>query len=303
MVKAKVNDFHTPVLLKEVVDLLQVKKGKQYIDATIGGGGHTGVILSLGGRVLGIDADQDAVDHVSEHLADEIEKRELLLKKGNFRDLREIARSKNFDLVSGILFDLGFSSHQIDAPERGFSFLRDGPLDMRMDKQSSLTAEKLVNLLGKGELYELFNKLGEEHRAGAISNSIIRTRRVKAIQTTAQLSDAVASAYGLTGEISDFVKNKINQKVFQALRIAVNSELENLEIALPQALELLGEKGRIAVISFHSLEDRIVKRTFKEFADKGLGEIITDKPVEATKEEREQNSRAGSAKLRVFKKN
>jgi 16S rRNA (cytosine1402-N4)-methyltransferase len=298
-----VNNFHTPVLLKEIIDLLQVKKGKKYIDATIGGGGHTGFILSIGGKVLGIDADQDALDHVKKGLADKIENQELLLEKGNFRDLETIAHSKNFDAVSGILFDLGVSSYQIDSAKRGFSFLREGPLDMRMDQSSPLTADALVNLLEKGELYELFNKLGEEHRAGAISNSIIRARRIKAIQTTTELTDVVAKAYGFEGEISDFVKNKINQKVFQALRIAVNSELENLKEALPQALELLEEKGRMAVISFHSLEDRIVKQTFKGFEEKGLGKIITNKPIEATDEEKGKNSRARSAKLRVFEKN
>jgi 16S rRNA (cytosine1402-N4)-methyltransferase len=301
--KKGVNDFHTPVLLKEVIDLLQVVPGKQYIDATIGGGGHARVILSLGGKVLGIDTDRAALDHIQKDLTEELRSQKLVLEKGNFRDLEKIAHSKHFDAVSGILFDLGFSSFQIDSPERGFSFLREGPLDMRMDKESSLTAEALVNLLGKGELYELFNKLGQEHRAGAISNSIIRARRVKAIQTTAQLSNVVAKAYGYEREVSDFVKNKINQKVFQALRIAVNSELENLEGALPQALELLDKKGRIAVISFHSLEDGIVKRLFKGFAQKSLGKIITDKPIEATKEEIRQNSRSRSAKLRVFEKN
>lgn len=281
------NDFHKPVLLREVIDLLQVISGKKYIDATIGGGGHAGEILSLGGKVLGIDADRDALDHVGKRLADKIKNRELVLEKGNFRDLEKIARSKNFEAVSGILFDLGFSSYQIDSPERGFSFLRDGPLDMRMDKESSLTAEKLVNLLGKGELYELFNKLGQEHRAGAISNSIIRARRVKAIQTTTELAEVVARAYGYEGEISDFVKNKINQKVFQALRIAVNNELENLQSTLPQALALLEKKGRIAVISFHSLEDGIVKRLFKDFAGRNLGKIITNKPIEATELQRD----------------
>jgi 16S rRNA (cytosine1402-N4)-methyltransferase len=302
-VKSKVNDFHTPVLLKEVAGLLQVSPGKKYIDATIGGGGHAGVILSLGGKVLGIDADQDALDYVKGNLEFRIQNSELILKKGNFRDLEKIAHSKNFDSISGILFDLGFSSYQIDSPKRGFSFLRNGPLDMRMDKSSSLTAETLVNLLGKGELYELFNKLGQEHRAGAISNSIIRARRIKAIQTTKELTEVVAKAYGFEGEISDFVKNKISQKVFQALRIAVNNELENLEEALPQALELLEEKGRIVAISFHSLEDGIVKRLFKDFAKRNLGKIITDKPIEATEEEKSRNSRARSAKLRVFEKN
>jgi 16S rRNA (cytosine1402-N4)-methyltransferase len=174
---------------------------------------------------------------------------------------------------------------------------------MRMDKSQSVTAETLVNLLGKGELYDLFNKLGQEHRARTVSSGIVGARKIKALQTTQELADVVAKAYGITGEVSDFTKNKINQKVFQALRMAVNNELENIREALPQALELLEEKGRIAVISFHSLEDGIVKKTFKGFAGKGLGQIITEKPIEAEEDEREQNSRARSAKLRVFERN
>jgi len=297
-----ISKFHTPVLLKEVIDLLQVKAGKNYIDATIGGGGHAEAIVSLGGKVLGIDADQDALDYVQNTLKSEIANGELVLTKGNFSNLADIAHLNNFDLVSGILFDLGVSSHQVDTAGRGFSFLKEGPLDMRMDKNLGVTAETLVNLLEKGELYDLFNKLCQEHRAWAVSNSIVGARRVKAIQTTQELADVVAKAYGMTGKVSDFTKNRINQKVFQALRIAVNNELENIQIALPQALKLAEGKGRIAVISFHSLEDRIVKKTFKVFAEKGLGKIITEKPVEAGKKEREQNSRSRGAKLRVFEK-
>jgi 16S rRNA (cytosine1402-N4)-methyltransferase len=297
------NNYHTPVLLKEVTDLLRVNIGKSYIDATIGGGGHTEVILSLGGKVLGIDVDQDALDFVKKNLKSRIQSSDLVLAKGNFSNLEEIAHLNKFDLVSGILFDLGVSSHQVDTANRGFSFLKEGPLDMRMDKNSSVTAETLVNLLGKGELYDLFNKFGQEHRAWAVSNSIIRARRVKAIQTTEALADVIAQAYGIRGEVSDFTKNKINQKVFQALRMAVNNELENIQIALPQALKLLDKKGRIAVISFHSLEDGIVKKTFKDFKDKNLGKIIIEKPIEATEGEIKQNPRARSAKLRVFEKN
>jgi 16S rRNA (cytosine1402-N4)-methyltransferase len=296
------NNYHTPVLLKEVIDLLQVKSGGKYIDATIGGGGHTEAILSLGGKVLGIDEDQDALDYVQNSQKSTIDSKRLTLTKGNFSNLEEIAHLNNFNRVSGVLFDLGVSSHQVDTVERGFSFLKEGPLDMRMDKQSSVTAETLVNLLGKGELYDLFNKLGQEHRARAISNSIIRARRVKAIKTTKELADVVAGSYGITGEVPDFTKNRINQKVFQALRMTVNNELENIQTALPQALRLLEEKGRIAVISFHSLEDGIVKKTFKDFAAKGLGRIITEKPIEAGEEEKEQNSRSRSAKLRVLEK-
>ena len=298
------NNFHTPVLLKEVLDFLQVKEGKKYIDATLGGGGHTKGILELGGRVLGIDQDREAIDYVSKNEISNIENQKLFLEKGNFKDLNKIARLKNFDKVSGILFDLGVSSHQIDTPQRGFSFLKDGPLDMRMDNEAAVTAEILVNLLEKGELYELFNNLGQERRSWSISNSIVRARRVKAIKTTGDLEAVVEQAYGIkAGKASDFTKNLINRKVFQALRIAVNQELENLSEALPKAEYLLEEKGRIVAISFHSLEDKIIKNVFKDFEKKNLGKIITEKPVLPGREEILNNSRAKPAKLRVFEKN
>lgn len=294
------SSFHTSVLLKEVIDLLKIKKGQKYIDATLGGGGHTKELLKKGAKVLGIDTDEDALAFVKKTLG---ENENLILFEGNFKDLEKIALSKNFAKVSGILFDLGVSSHQIDTPDRGFSFLKDGPLDMRMDKKSVVKAETLINLLGKGELYELFNKLGQEHRAFAISNSIVKSRGIKAIQTTGDLARVVQKAYGIRdGEISDFTKNVVNKKVFQALRIAVNQELENLEEALPQAIYLLEEKGRIAVISFHSLEDGMVKKTFRKWEKENMGRIITDKPLQATERELSKNSRAQSAKLRVFEK-
>ncbi len=296
------NNFHTPVLLKEVLEHLQVKKGRKYIDATIGGGGHTAALLEKGAVVLGIDADQEAIDYVKKNLELKIQNSALTLVKGNFRELEKIARLQNFGLVSGVLFDLGVSSHQIDTPERGFSFLKEGPLDMRMDKAQAMTAEALVNLLGKGELYDLFNKLGQEHRAGAISNSIIRARRIRAIRTTEDLVRVIKEAYGIKGELSSYARNMISQRVFQALRIAVNEELQSLEAALPQALNLLEKNGRIVVIGFHSLEDGIVKRAFKRFQEKNMGKIITEKPVEASEEEIRVNSRAKSAKLRVFAK-
>ena len=293
------SNYHKPVLLEKTIDLLQIKPGKRYIDATLGGGGHTDRILSLGGRVLGIDVDQDAIDYVSQN----INNKNLVLAKGNFVDLEKIAHLNGFEKVWGILFDLGVSSHQIDSSERGFSFLKNGPLDMRMDKDSTIRAEYLVNVLGKGELYELFNRLGQESHASAVSRTIVSARRVKAIRTTDELLEAIAKAYGYTEELSDFDKNKIGQKVFQALRIAVNNELENIEKALPQAVSLLESGGRIAVISFHSLEDRIVKNAFKEFERNNLGKIVTQKPIVADKEEVRLNSRSKSSKLRVFERN
>lgn len=293
------NKFHKPVLLEKTIDLLQIKPGKKYIDATLGGGGHTERILDAMGIVLGIDQDQDALDYVSQN----IKSKNLVLAKGNFIDLEKIAYFYGFEKVWGILFDLGVSAHQIDTGQRGFSFLKNGPLDMRMDKDLSLTAEYLVNILGKGELYELFNRLGQESHASAISGAIVSARRIKAIKTTDELLEVIKKAYGYKEDLKDFDKNKIGQKVFQALRIAVNNELENIEKALPQAARLLEKGGRIAVISFQSLEDRIVKNAFREFKRQNLGEIITEKPIVPDETEMKQNSRSKSGKLRVFEKN
>jgi 16S rRNA (cytosine1402-N4)-methyltransferase len=296
------NDFHEGVLKKEVTDYLQIKSGGKYIDATLGGGGHTKEILKKGGIVLGIDLDDDALDYVSENLKEEIESKKLTISKGNFSDIDKIARLYNFENVNGIIFDLGISSHQINTPSRGFSFLRKGPLDMRMDTKSPITAEKLVNLLEKGELNEIFYKFGQENRSRAISDSIVSARRIKALKTTDDLVDAIKSAYGIKGKISNFTKNKISQKVFQAIRIAVNQELSNLEKALPKAVNLLESRGRLGVITFHSLEDKIVKNMFKKFEKENLGKIITKKPLVANDLEIAQNQRAKSAKLRVFEK-
>ena len=296
------NNFHTPVLLKEITETLEVSPGRKYIDATFGGGGHTARILKLGGTVLGIDLDGESLEYGRKKFSKEISDGKLILQKGNFKEIDEIARLNNFTKVSAVIFDLGVSSHQIDTPERGFSFLRQGPLDMRMDKGSQITAEVLVNLLTKGELNDLFNRLGQEHRFRAISDGIVRSRRIKAIKTTGELSDIVHKAYGLKGEVSDFVKTKVNKKVFQALRIAVNGELENITEALPKAIDLLEEKGKIIVITFHSLEDGIVKKSFKDFEEKNMGKVITAKPILPVKEELNKNSRARSAKLRVFEK-
>lgn len=295
--------YHTPVLLKEVLGFLQVKAGNKYIDATLGGGGHSKAILEDGGIVLGIDQDQEALDEVKESFKPEILNFKLITAKGNFKDIEKIARENGFEKVSAVLFDLGISSSQIDSPNRGFSFLKEGPLDMRMDTNSPITAEYLVNLLGKGELYEIFKNYGEETRAGAVSRAIASARRIKAIKTTNELVAVIAKAYGIEGELSDFTKNNISQKVFQALRIAVNNELQVIEIALPKALELLEKKGRLIVISFHSLEDRVVKNMLKSFEKQNMGRVITKKPVGATELEVNANSRSKSAKLRIFEKN
>lgn len=279
------SNFHKSVLLTEVLEGLRVKPNEKYIDATLGGGGHAKKILELGGIVLGIDVDKDALEFV-----EKLKSENLTLARGNFRDIDKIAHLNNFDKVAGIIFDLGVSSHQIDDPVRGFSFQNEGPLDMRMDQELGVRALDLVKILTKGELNEIFTEFGEESHAWKISDAIVRARSVRPIETTADLAKIV---FPIAGQ---------SKKVFQALRIAINDELNAITQALPKALGLLGEKGRLCVISFHSLEDRIVKRKFLEFEKEERGRIITEKPIVPTNEEINENKRARSAKLRIFEK-
>jgi 16S rRNA (cytosine1402-N4)-methyltransferase len=290
-------NYHKSVLLQEAIDYLNIKSGQKYIDATLGGGGHTKEILEAGGVVLAIDQDKDAVEFVESKLKNP----NLKLRRGNFKDLNILARDAGFEKVSGILFDLGVSSYQLDTPERGFSYLKSGPLDMRMDQSLGVKAADLVNALGKKELYDLFRTQGGEHNAHGITERIISRRKIKPFETTDELSEVLSESYGFKS-ISDFAKATSGKKVFQALRIAVNDELGSIKEALPKALELLEERGRIVVITFHSLEDRIVKQEFARFEEEGKGKIITKKPVLPSLKEAEENSRSKSAKLRVFER-
>lgn len=287
------NLYHTSVLLQEVLNNLDVTPGKKYIDATLGGGGHTRAILERGGHVLGIDVDQEALDFVADTVS---HKDQLVTARGNFREIADIAREKGFIKVHGILFDIGVSSHHLDAPERGFSF-QDGPLDMRMDQRLQVTAADLVNGLSNQELQELFVRLGEERYARSIAKHIVTYRQEKLITTTGELVDIIRQSV-------PNLKTKVHPatRVFQALRIAVNDELHALRDALPKAVDLLESEGRLAVISFHSLEDRIVKHAFKSFEEQGKGIVLTKKPVEAGEDELAVNRRSRSAKLRVFQK-
>lgn len=290
-----VNTFHTPVLLQEVAELLKIKNSNKYIDATIGGGGHSFEILRLGGEVLGIDCDREAIDYTNRRW--KIKEGNLTLVKGNFGDIDRIAHSNKFDKVAGIIFDLGLSSHQLETAKRGFSFQKEGPLDMRMDQDLGVRAKDLIQILKKGELYELFTRLGEESRAWQLSSRIVRARGIKAIETTKDLVEIMqADSHKKSARIH------FATKAFQALRIAVNDELNVLREALPKAVELLGHKGRLLVISFHSLEDRIVKNLFLEFEAQDLGIVITKKPITPSKDEIETNRRSRSAKLRVFER-
>jgi len=295
---------HTPVLLAEVLAGLRPQSGGRYVDGTVGGGGHAAAILEASapaGLLLGIDADPDALAAAGVRLASFGARATLL--HGNVRDLAQLADQAGFTTITGLLLDLGVSSHQLDTPARGFSFLTDAPLDMRLDPTSGETAADLVNQTPEDELADLIYRYGEERGSRKIARLIVEARRRQPISTTGQLATIIARALG--GR-----HGKINPatRTFQALRIAVNRELESLEMALAQAVELLAPGGRLAVIAFHSLEDRIVKQFFR--AESGYGgaegptrlRIITKKPIIAEAQELRDNPRARSAKLRIAEK-
>lgn len=290
---------HTPVLLAEVIAALAPRPGGRYLDATVGGGGHALAVLQAaqpGGVLLGIDADPAALAATAERLAEAGLSQQAVLRHGSFADLAALAAEAGFTAVDGILFDLGVSSYQLDTPERGFSFAADGPLDMRLDPTQGPTAADLVNRLSERELAGIIFQYGEEHAARRIARAIVERRRSQPFQSTADLAAVVARAVGgRHGRIHPATRT------FQALRIAVNHELDRLAAALPQAVALLALGGKLAVISFHSLEDRIVKQFLRAEA---AGEaprlaIITKKPVVASDTEVAANPRARSAKLRV----
>ncbi len=290
------SDYHISVLLNETIRYLNVRPGKKYIDATLGGGGHTFEILRRGGDVLGLDVDQDALDHVEESQKLRVKSEKLRLVRGNFKDIDLLARRFGFEKVAGIVFDLGVSSHQLQTAERGFSFQQDGPLDMRMDRGLNVKAADLVNILTRGELYELFTKLGEEYNGHSIAERIVQARKVSPITTTSELVEIVK------GDAKGHFKINPATKVFQALRIAINDEFNSLKDGLPKAFDLLEKGGRLVVISFHSLEDRIVKNQFKDWDKNGSGKIITKKPITPTRDEVVKNKRSRSSKLRVIEK-
>lgn len=247
--------FHQSVLVNEVLHLLNVKSGSWFLDATLGDGGHSLEILKQGGNVVEIDVDPEALSRAKQRFQKAgIDDNKYILIQANFRDLKSLVSRK----FSGILFDLGVSSLQLEKAERGFSFQKDAPMDMRMDPTLSVTAADLVNGLNKGELTKLFLTLGEEKQAKKIAQAIVNFRSHQPISTTLELAKIVEKVISKRGRIHPATK------VFQALRIAVNDELNALKETLPQAWDLLLPGGKIVVISFHSLEDRIVKNFFKE---------------------------------------
>lgn len=287
--------MHTSVLLHEAISFLNPKPGDLIIDATVGFAGHAKELIKRGAKVLGIDQDPDAISYLEKNKIEG-----LSVKRGNFANIAEIAKGEGFGKVQGILFDLGVSSYQFDDPQRGFSFQQVGPLDMRMSPDLTIRAYDIVNNFEERRLYEIFKTYGQEKHSRAISKAICSSRTVRPIETTTQLARIIEMATR-KGNFRGVRKKRIHPatKAFQALRIIVNSELINLEQALPQTVDLLEPGGRLVVISFHSLEDGIVKRFLKQ--EKRL-KVLTQKPIGPRESEIDQNPRARSAKLRAAEK-
>lgn len=302
--------FHTPVLLPEIIAYFDVKRGQKYIDATAGGGGYTLEIVKKGGVIIGIDADKNALKHASELIQKNnfgnLVGQKIWFVHDNFKNIKKIAKTYLFDGVAAVVFDLGMSSFQLDQSGKGFTFRGDEPLDMRMSDDQGLTAEEIINSYSKEKLYEIFAHHSEELNSLAISEAIVRARAIRGkIKTTEQLKQIINSAVDLTAMRGrDARKNldSIYARIFQALRIEVNQELQNLEIALRDSIDLLAKGGKIAVVSYHSLEDRMVKQQFRFFKQKNYIDILTKKPMTASYREIRSNHRSRSAKLRIAQK-
>ena len=291
--------LHRPVLLQEAVHFLNLAPGKVIIDATIGGAGHAEEILrriSPGGTLIGIDRDEEALKIAHERLSSLGGSFKLINK--NFRNLREVS---DLDTVKadGILFDLGISSIQIERGQRGFSIKNTGPLDMRMDRNRNLTAKDLVNNLSEGELSCLIRDFGEERFHRRIARGIVIARKRKKIETTTELAEIASKSMPYRNR-----RQRIHPatRTFQALRIKINDELPAIEEALKESQYVLRKGGRLCVISFHSLEDRIVKNALKEYSIRELFQILTKKPLRAKEDEVSENPRARSARLRAAEK-
>ena len=301
--------YHRPVLAPEAIELLAPRPGSLVVDATIGGGGHTEAILRTGADVLGLDQDPDAIEFAREQLAHCGAR--VTLRQANFRDAGKILDELGIEKIGGAIVDLGVSSRQLENAERGFSIMRNGPLDMRMDPRTRLTAAEIVNQYSEENLTALFRELGEEPAARRIASLIVKMRKTEPFRETFQLARAIEKVVGRHG------RRHPATQIFQALRMEVNDELGALETGLRVLIERLEPGARIAVISFHSLEDRIVKNLFRDRSrewvdkpewpearvnpDRDLN-LMTSKPVEPNENERRANPRARSAKLRVAEK-
>ncbi len=297
--------YHKPVMLSECIEALNINPEGIYVDATFGGGGHSMALLEKlkGGRLIGFDQDEDAKKE-----AEKIQHRSFTFCQANFRYMKQYLKLHGVDKVNGILADLGISSHQIDSAERGFSTRYDGPLDMRMDRKAKTTAAKILNTYSEAELHKIFGMYGELKNAKTAAKTIALARKAKTLETTLDLKTVLHSITPRGKE------NKYFAQVFQALRIEVNQEMQALEDFLHQCGEVMEKGGRLVVMSYHSLEDRMVKnylntgKMFGEVEKDFFGnkikpfEAITRKPVEASETEVEENNRARSAKLRIAEK-
>ena len=307
---------HVTVMLHETIDMLDVKSDGIYVDATLGGAGHSEYLLSkLGekGHLYAFDQDQNAIDNAQKRLAPYIEKGMVTFIKDNFRHLQARLQEAGVQEIDGICYDLGVSSPQLDQRERGFSYKKDAPLDMRMNQEASLTAYEVVNRYDYHDLVRIFFKYGEDKFSKQIARKIEQARQVKPIETTTELAEIIKSAKP-TKELKK--KGHPAKQIFQAIRIEVNDELGAADESIQQAMDMLALEGRISVITFHSLEDRLTKQLFKEASTvevpKGLPfipdelkpkmELVSRKPILPSKEELEANNRSHSAKLRVARK-
>lgn len=291
-------EYHKPVLLTEILEFLNVTEESKYIDCNLGDGGHTLEIVKRGGKVLGIDLDPKSIVRAQTRITEAGYKNSLICHQGNFKDLSSIANTYGFNKVSGILFDLGFSSSQLLDEDIGLSFQTDNKLNMRLDPTLEVTAADFINALPEKALIKLFREYGEERHARRFAEEIVRVRALKKIESTKDLVEILVAIAP-----SGYERGRIHPatKVFQALRIAVNSELQNLEESLPRAVDLLLPGARMAIISFHSLEDKMVK-DFGRKSRSALNEL-TKKPIVPSGKELVLNPRARSAKLRIFERN
>ena len=305
-------EYHKPVLYDEVIENLITNENGVYLDCTLGGAGHTiGILENTGEKstIIAIDQDEDAIRFAKIKL--ENYQNRIKIFKDNFKNLDTVLYLAGYEKIDGILMDIGVSSKQLDNPERGFSYKYDAKLDMRMNKNDKLSAYEVVNDFTEKEISDILYKYGEEPRGRKIAKRIVEKRQEKKIETTLELADLVIKVIGKS------MKKHPAKRTFQAIRMYVNRELEVLEEALDKAVEHLNDKGRLLVITFHSLEDRIVKNKFKDFekpcscppdlpicvcGKKSLGKVLTKKPIIANELELSDNFRAHSAKLRVFER-
>jgi len=289
--------YHEPVLLKETTENLNVKAGGRYIDATLGDGGHTLEILKRGGHVLGIDVNEDSLKRAEFRIEEAGLSESFKGILGNFKNIEEIGKENGFEKVNGIVYDLGYSSYELEESGLGLSFQADEPLDMRLSKSLGVTAADLLNSLNGKDIANLIYEYSGERLSGRIAREIVKARSLKRIQTTKDLVEIINSVSS-----PGYERGRINPatRTFQALRIAVNDEIENLKKSLPQAARLLLPGSVIVLITFHSLEYKVAKE-FGRRARPSITEVYK-KPLRPSKEEIEKNPRSRSAKLRVFKK-